>query len=196
MSASLVRAACAATSANPPATSARFCHRTSASGALFSPLPTACAVGFGRHPPPFFRSRATRSALRPGPFDPSLTAGGWSVARRLLQSLVPIREHNLRIARLPADSISSIDRRFSAGRSPLSSCWGRSLSPISQCSHRAAAIEPGAGRRFRVHQQNRRVFRRFRAFFAAIPLLPQLRCRAHTSRRRARGESRSWSLLP
>lgn len=101
------------------------------------------------------------SALRPGPFDPSLTAGGWSVALRLLQSLVPIREHNLRIARLPADSISSIDRRFSAGRPSSSSCWGRSPSPISPCCHRAAATESGAGRRFRVRQQSPRAFSAF-----------------------------------
>lgn len=32
-------------------------------------------------------------------------------------------------------------------------------------------------------------FQRFRASFARTPLLPRLRCRAHTSRRRARGES-------
>jgi hypothetical protein len=63
MNASLVRAACAATSANPPATSARLCRRSSASGAFFSPLPPACAVGSGRRPIPFFRSRATRSAF-------------------------------------------------------------------------------------------------------------------------------------
>lgn len=161
MSASLVRAACAATSAKSPATSARFCHRTSASGAPFSPLRTACAVSV----------RPTPASVIPEPgypFRPSSRTfrsepHGRGVERRSSTSAitVPIREHNLRIVRLPADSISSIDRRFSAGRPSSSSCWGRSPSPISPCCHRAAATESGAGRRFRVRQQSPRAFSAF-----------------------------------
>lgn len=85
-SASLTRVACAATSTNPPATSRRLCRRLLASGALFSPSPPAFAFGSGRRPSPFFRMGATRSTSRPRPFDPVRAAGGWSVARRLLQS--------------------------------------------------------------------------------------------------------------
>lgn len=112
------------------------------------------------------RLRYSGAGLPVPPFVPDLSIrsswqGGGASLNRLLQSLVPIREHNLRIVRLPADSISSIDRRFSAGRPSSSSCWGRSPSPISPCCHRAAATESGAGRRFRVRQQSPRAFGAF-----------------------------------
>lgn len=101
MSAFLVRVACAATSANPPATSARFCHRTSASGAPFSPLRTACAVSVRPTPAsvipePAYPFRPSSRTFRSEPH-------GRGVERRSSTSAitVPIREHNLRIVRLP-----------------------------------------------------------------------------------------------
>jgi hypothetical protein len=108
-SASLTRVACAATSTNPPATSMRLCRRISASGALFSPSPRAFAFGSGRRPSPLVRMGATRSTSRSKPFGPARAVGGWSVARRLLQSHLSDPGAPPSNRSIPAGSISCID---------------------------------------------------------------------------------------
>lgn len=115
--ASLVRAACAATSANPPATSARLCRRSLASGALFSPLPPACAFGSGRRPIPLFRSRATRSAFASSNLAARCCYAG-GVWRRSSTSAINSNPRAQPSNRpIPAGSIASIDAVFArAGR--------------------------------------------------------------------------------
>jgi len=156
-SASLTRVACAATSTNPPATSLRLCRRTSASGALFSPSPAAFAFGSGRRPSPFFRMGATRSTSRPRPFDPVRAAGGWSVARRLLQSRSSDPGAPPSNRSIPASSISSIDAVFcgpvgvelhgALAHASLLTRWPKpSRKPSIRC--RAATTRSGAGLAF------------------------------------------------
>ena len=106
MSASLVRAACAATSANPPATSARFCHRTSASGAPFSPLLTACAVHVRPTPAsvipePGYPFRPSSRTFRS---EPSRQGGG--------ASLVDFCNHWFRSASTTSGSLDSPPTRY------------------------------------------------------------------------------------
>lgn len=196
-SASLIRAACAATSANPPATSLRLSHRTSASGALFSPLPPAFAFGSGRRPSPFVR-RGLPVPLHVQTFRCGRAVGGWSVARRLLQSLCPIREHDRRIVRSPPTryrvsmsffcGLAVVESRRPLARSPL-------LAKRPKPPHELSIQSPGCYRhvrgrpRFRVDQLNRfgpGAFAPDRRNSIATPTVAF----ASTSRRRARGECR------
>lgn len=189
MSASLVRVACAATSAKSPATSARFCHRASASGAPFSPLRTACAVSVRPTPAsvipePGYPFRPSSRTFRSEPY-------GRGVERRSSTSAITGSDPRAQPPDRSTPRRLDIEYRssFFCGPAVIELLLGPK--PFADLS----MLSPGCCHRVRGRPSLSRApaespgFQRFRAFFSATPLLPQLRCRAHTSRRRARGES-------
>lgn len=196
MSASLVRAACAATSANPPATSVRLCHRTSASGAPFSPLRTARAVSV----------RPTPASVIPEPGYPfrpsSRTFRSDPRGRGVERRSIDFCNHWFRSASTTSGSFDSPPTRYRVSIVVFLRAGRHRALAGAEAFADLSMLSPGCCHRVRGRPSLSRApaestrFRRFRASFARTPLLPRLRCRAHTSRRRARGESGSWSLLP
>jgi hypothetical protein len=177
--ASLVRVACAATNANPPATSARLCRRSSASGALFRLcLPLArlaradARLRWSGAGLPVPRRAKDLSIL----FAPQ---GGVASFVDFCNHFVPIRGHNRRIVRSPPTRYRAW-RRFRDSRSSMSffrgpagiDLWQRPKpSLISRTCHRAATTESGTGSRSLSLGEPAESLRfgRVRAFVAATP---------------------------
>lgn len=184
----LVRAACAATSANPPATSARFCHRSSASSALFSPLPHAFARLRGRRPTPFFRCRAYPFRLAAETFRSRRLGRG--VERRSSTSAITTSDPRAQPSNrpIPADSISKVPMSFFRGPAGLELLQRPKPLPISRPVTGLLPSSQGPVASLSLCTSGLAALRALSRVRRVDSMTTPISTFARTSRRRARGE--------